>query len=157
MHTEIVYAKSPSMIDDGCDHTALIIWNMNSQARARTRSPFVPAPIPARVMNPKYDRKVSTGKKVGKKKAQKVDFPAEKLTEVMYGKSLSYQAIKVALDKKYPGHGLTIRNLQTRILAMINSPYVRITRHEKPVPEFTLDFVDWPFYIASVRALAGKE
>lgn len=71
MHTEIVYAKSPSMIDDGCDHTAVIIWNMNAKARARTGSPFVPAPVPVQVMQPKYDRKATTGKKVVKKKPKR--------------------------------------------------------------------------------------
>ncbi|MFV9067741.1 hypothetical protein ABQ366_21045 [Serratia fonticola] len=143
----------PVVIDDGYDHTAQILWNMNANARARTRSPFVPAPVPVQVMQPKYDRKVTTGKKVVKKKAKKVDFPASKLAAVMLGKTLSYTAIMAALDKFHPGHGMNRRVLQTRVLAMINSPFVKITRHETPVPEFTLEHVDGQFYVNSERTL----
>ena len=153
--TEVIYAKSPAVIDDGCDYTALIIWNMNANARARTRSPFVPAPVPVQVMKPKLAR--SSAKKIdrpaSKKKAKTVDFPTSSLAAVMMGKTLSYTGIMAALDKHHPGHGLTKRHLQTRILTMLNSPHVEITRHEKPVPEFTLMHVDGQFYVNSVSHL----
>jgi hypothetical protein len=151
MHTEIVYAKSPSMIDDGCDHTAVIIWNMNAKARARTGSPFVPAPVPVQVMQPKFDRK-ATGKKGAEKKIKKPGFPAEKLVEVMLGKTLSHSSILAALDINAPGHGLTKHGLQTRITAMLKSPHCQLTRHEKPIPEFTLTYVDPQYYVNSDRA-----
>lgn len=152
--TEVIFASSPAVIDDGCDYTALIIWNMNANARARTRSPFVPAPVPLQVMVPKYAR--TPAKKADKPAAKKkatVDFPMSSLAAVMMGKTLSYTGILSALDKHYPGHGLTKRHLQTRILTMLNSPHVEITRHEKPVPEFTLMHVDGQFYVNSVNQL----
>lgn len=142
------------VIDDGRDYGALIIWNMNAHARARTRSPFVPAPAPVQVMQPKFEHKAISGKKTESKKAKKVKFSARNLVAVMLGKTLSYAAILSALDKHYPDHGLTTRNLQTRILTMINSPHIQITRHETPIAEFTLTHVDGEFYVNSERKLA---
>ncbi|MBI0554522.1 hypothetical protein F6Q06_08465 [Pectobacterium parmentieri] len=51
--TDVIYAR-PFMTDDGCDHTDRILWAMNANARARTRSPYVPAPAPRQVVAPKF-------------------------------------------------------------------------------------------------------
>ncbi|BEO27459.1 TPA: hypothetical protein ACGD7V_003713 [Serratia marcescens] len=151
--TELIFAKKPGaeVIDDGCDHTALIIWRMNANARARTGSTFVLPPVPEQVVPPKYAKTATKADKrsVGKRKSSKVDFPTRNLAAVMMGKTLTYRGIMTALDTYYPEHGLTQRHLQTRILTMINSPHVEITRHEKPVPEFTLTHVDGQFYVNS--------
>lgn len=149
MQTEIVYAKAPHIVDDGCDYTALIIWRMNANARARTRSAFVPAPAPVQVMKPKFSKQATTGKPAAKKKAKKAGFPGEKLVAIMLGKTLSHSSILAALDAQAPGHGLTRHVLQARITAMLKSPHCEITRHEKPVPDFTLTRVDPQFYVNS--------
>ena len=47
--TEVVFAKSHH--DDGCNCLPVIIWRMNSNARAASRSPFVPCPEPVRVVD----------------------------------------------------------------------------------------------------------
>ncbi|MHA7847262.1 hypothetical protein [Serratia sp. D1N4] len=153
MHTEIVYPNAPYVVDDGCDYTALIIWRMNANARASTRSAFVPEPVPVQVMQPKFSRKAAASKPAAKKKAKKVDFPAKNLVAVMLGKTLSYDAILAKLDRCHPGHGVTIRNLQTRINTMLKSSHCQITRHELPVPEFTLVHVDVQFYTNSEKSL----
>ncbi|MFC0227439.1 hypothetical protein [Serratia aquatilis] len=152
MHTEIVFAKSPHVIDDGCDHSALIIWRMNANARACTRSAFVPAPVPVQVVAPKFDLNAYKGKAADKKKAKKEGFPAEKLVAIMLGNTLSHSSILAALDAQIPDHGLTRHVLQARITAMLKSPHCEITRHEKPVPEFTLTRVEPQFYLNSKRA-----
>lgn len=51
--TDVIYAR-PFITDDGCDHTDRILWAMNANARARTRSPYVPAPAPRQVVSPKF-------------------------------------------------------------------------------------------------------
>lgn len=148
--TSVIFAKNPHAVDDGCDHTALIIWRMNANARARTCSTYVPMPVPVQVMPAKFS-KAATGKKVTRKKAKKVDFPARDLVAVMIGKTMTYQAILTALDTQHPGHGITVRKLQTRITSMFKSPHAQITRHETPVPEFSLTHVDERFYAKSAQ------
>lgn len=153
--TELIFAKDPGaeIIDDGCDHTALIIWHMNANARVRSGSTLSRPPVPEQVVAPKFARTPAKASKraSSKKKAFTVDFPTRNLAAVMMGKTLSYHGILTALNKHYPDHGLTHRHLQTRILTMINSPHVEITRHEKPVPEFTLTHVDGQFYVNSEK------
>ncbi|EEQ12698.1 hypothetical protein yfred0001_42700 [Yersinia frederiksenii ATCC 33641] len=67
----------------------------------------------------------------------------------MIGKNLTYTGILTALEKSYPGHGITLRMLQMRMIGLMKSPHVEITRHEKPVPEFTLHSVSDRFYVDS--------
>ncbi|WP_273867546.1 hypothetical protein [Serratia odorifera] len=150
--TELIYAKSPTVIDDGCDHTALIIWRMNANARARTRSSFILPPVPVQVVNPiikatKPVKKERVGR--AKEKSIKTKFSARNLVAVMKGKTLTCQGVLMALDRHYPGHGMSKRALQARIASMLKSPHIDITRHEKPVPEFTLNNVDGRYYINS--------
>lgn len=153
--TDLFYAKSSAVIDDGCDHTALIIWRMNAGARARTRSAFVLPPVPVQVIKPRHE-KAKPAKKDrtvrAKVKPVKTGFPARNLAAVMLGKTLTFNGVMMALDKHYPGHGLTKRNLQTRLTQMLNSPHVDIVRHEKPTPEYTLKKVDGCYYVNSEKS-----
>ncbi|EHD22093.1 MULTISPECIES: hypothetical protein [Brenneria] len=66
--TDVIFPKR-TVIDDGCDYTALILWRMNANARARTRSPYVPAPVPVQVVKPKLvsEPKVRTPKMKARK------------------------------------------------------------------------------------------
>ncbi|GKX48004.1 hypothetical protein [Pectobacterium carotovorum] len=152
--TDVIYAR-PFMTDDGCDHTTRIIWTMNANARARTRSPYVPAPAPRQVVSPKFAPNPKSSGRKQKKAKPRVTLDAKSLISVMIGKTLTKTQILAALDKHYPGHGTTLIKLSNRLTSMINSPHVKITRHEKPTPEFTLEKVDKDFYLNSDRAARG--
>ncbi|AFC22468.1 hypothetical protein H2Y56_06020 [Pectobacterium aroidearum] len=152
--TDVIYAR-PFMTDDGCDHSARIIWAMNANARARTRSPYVPAPAPVQVVQPTFAPLPKTSGRKQKKAKPRVTLDAKSLISVMIGKTLTKTQILAALDKHYPGHGLTLTKLSNRLTSMINSPHVKIARHEKPTPEFTLESVDRDFYLNSGRTVRG--
>lgn len=67
--TDVIYAK-PFMTDDGCDHTALILWRMNANARARTGSLYVPVPLPVQVVPSKFSLSQKGAKTRTSKKAK---------------------------------------------------------------------------------------
>lgn len=152
--TDVIYAR-PFMTDNGCDHTDRILWAMNANARARTRSPYVPAPAPVQVVKPKFAPLPKKAGRNHKKAKPRVTLDAKSLISVMIGKTLTKTQILAALDKHYPGHGLTLIKLSGRLTSMLNSQHVKITRHEKPTPEFTLEKVDKDFYLNSDRAARG--
>ena len=51
--TDIIYVDRTKHADDGCDWTNVILWQMNSGARACSRSVFIPAPRPIQVVKPR--------------------------------------------------------------------------------------------------------
>lgn len=50
--TELIYVDRTKYADDGCDWTAVILWQMNAGARARNRAAYIPAPRPVPVVKP---------------------------------------------------------------------------------------------------------
>ncbi|KDE37443.1 hypothetical protein AW40_07300 [Kosakonia radicincitans UMEnt01/12] len=57
--TEIIYTDRTKHEDDGCDYTAVILWQMNAGARARSRSAYVPPPRPVQVVKPRVATKAT--------------------------------------------------------------------------------------------------
>ncbi|HHH2003253.1 TPA: hypothetical protein ACPZF7_000930 [Yersinia enterocolitica] len=142
---------SRPVIDDKCDHSLCIIDSWGAAARARCRAPYTPPLKPQKVVIPPSKATKVKRPKVVKKSdtSSALRLKASELVAVMVGKTLTYTGILTALEKSYPGHGITLRMLQMRMIGLIKSPHVEITRHEKPVPEFTLHSVSERFYVDS--------
>ncbi|HGH0937517.1 MULTISPECIES: hypothetical protein [Yersinia] len=152
-HNSFINERRP-VIDDKCDHTSKIIDSWGIAARARCRAPYTPPVKPQKVAVPvtvvtKSNKPEST-KKFNGPISSALRLKASELVGVMLGKTLTYAGILAALDKAYPGHGITLRMLQMRMVSLVKSPHVKIIRHEKPVPEFTLHSVSERFYTDSV-------
>lgn len=141
------------MIDDKCDHSSRIIDSWGIAARARCRAPYTPPVKPQKVAIPfavvTKSEKPESAKKFNGPTSSALRLKASELVGVMLGKTLTYAGILSALDKTYPSHGITLRMLQMRMVSFVKSPHVKITRHERPVPEFTLHSVSECFYADS--------
>ncbi|OVZ87180.1 hypothetical protein CBW54_10490 [Yersinia kristensenii] len=142
------------VIDDKCDHSSRIIDSWGIAARARCRAPYTPPVKPQKVAIPfsvvTKSEKPESAKKFNGPTSSALRLKASELVSVMLGKTLTYGGILVAIDKAYPDHGITLRMLQMRMIGLMKSPHVEITRHEKPIPEFTLHSVSECFYADSV-------
>ncbi|CQJ67245.1 Uncharacterised protein [Yersinia intermedia] len=152
-HNSFINERRP-VIDDKCDHTSKIIDSWGIAARARCRAPYTPPVKPQKVAVPvtvvtKSNKPEST-KKFNGPISSALRLKASELVGVMLGKTLTYAGILATLDKAYPGHGITLRMLQMRMVSLVKSPHVKIIRHEKPVPEFTLHSVSERFYADSI-------
>lgn len=71
-NSPLQYGTDSKHVDDGCNHIDVILWRMNSGARARTRSVFVPAPkpeafsVPSKPARPRAAVATPAAKKKGK-------------------------------------------------------------------------------------------
>lgn len=146
------------VIDDKCDHSSCIIDAWGMAARARCRAPYTPPIKPKKVVIPTSAVTKSEKLKAAKKSntSSALRLKASELVAVMLGKTLTYTGILAALDKSYPDHGITLRMLQMRMIGLMKSPHVDITRDEKPVAEFTLHSVSERFYADSMLRAKTK-
>ncbi|CNK97071.1 MULTISPECIES: hypothetical protein [Yersinia] len=149
------------VIDDKCDHSSRIIDSWGIAARARCRAPYTPPVKPQKVAVPvtvdTKSNKLGLTKKFNGPASSALRLKASELVGVMLGKTLTYAGILAALDNAYLGHGITLRMLQMRMVSLVKSPHVKIIRHEKPVPEFTLHSVSECFYADSVLRTKNRK
>ncbi|WP_038910918.1 hypothetical protein [Dickeya dadantii] len=155
--TDVVFAKHAGMIDDGCDHTVVFLWEMNQRARAVSRSVYIPRPQPIPVVKPRE----LAARKPARRQAESTQYryantlPLESLIAVMTGRWLSSQSIMSIIKNEYPQHTISPRALAVRISSMMKSPSVDIESRDISVTEYRLNSVD-PAYLERSKRGSGK-
>ncbi|WES88807.1 hypothetical protein [Dickeya fangzhongdai] len=155
--TEVVFAKRAGMIDDGCDHTAVILWQMNWRARAVSRSVYVPRPRPIPIVKPRE----LAPKSQPRRKTESTQYryantlPLESLIAVMSGRWLSCDAMLKIITTQHPEHTISRRALAVRISSMMKSPSVDIESRDVGITEYRLNSVD-PVYLQRSKTAGGK-
>lgn len=87
----IIFADRSKQVDDGCDYTNVILWQMNAGARARSRSVYVPPPRPVQVVGPRV-----TEQKKPKKIVEKMSSgPVRKTHTGVVIKSTGQQTVRL--------------------------------------------------------------
>ncbi|MEQ4511788.1 MAG: hypothetical protein ABN480_14440 [Dickeya sp.] len=155
--TEVVFANRDCVIDDGCDYTAVILWQMNQRARAISRSAYIPRPAPIQVTKPRE----AAVKKTRQRKPESTQYryantlPLESLIAIMTGRWLSSQSILDIIKTEHPQHTISPRALAIRINSMLESPSVDIEKRHITTKEYRLNSVD-PVYLERSKRGGGK-
>lgn len=80
------------------------------------------------------------------------DLSSQKLIALMKGKSLSYQAILMAVKKYHPDINITLDQIHKKVHGLMQSRFIGIERNDDlPVTHFTLRSVDPQFYVWSEK------